>query len=557
MIKGAIKLNTCFFILSFLIIGLSACFEIQNSSKDVSSADWILTNGKILTVDDDFTKVEAMAIKDSLIIGTGSTQEIMSHAGSATKITDLQGKTVIPGLIDNHMHFVRAAKHWYRMVRWDNIKSRKEALEMVKNRAKNLPEDEWVIVIGSFIFDQFQDNSTLFTINELDSILPNRPLYIQEGYSRAFVNTAALKAAGLYSNPKLIKGIVKNKGMLKGRTQAMKIVSNAIPEPSQEVWDNSLTTTMNSLLGMGLTTIYDVGGNTVTPSFYESVKRFAINEALKMRVFYSLNEQNSASDSAEEIINELKTNSPNLIDLQFAQFGYGETVYRPMRANPFEVSKENQNHFKNIIIAAIENDWQIHEHSLRDVKVQLLLDILEEIAVTHPQMSNLRFTIAHTNGMSNESIKRAIDLDMVFAVHSSSRQMSKMKYESGAKQPPAKSINELGGIWGLGSDGTTVASPNPFHTIGWLVSGRNIAGEKYLTQTVGREDALRAHTSTNAYLLFREEHLGSLEKGKRADFAVLNKNYMTVPEEDIQDLYSIMTILNGKVVYNLNEDVNN
>lgn len=537
--------HRCYFILVFLSIGLFSC------SENKTPPNWILTNGKILTVDNDFTIVEAIAIKDSCIIGTGTTKEMLSLASSSTKVTDLKGQTIIPGLIDNHMHFVRAAKHWYRMVRWDNITSRKEALEMVKNRAKKLPKEEWVIVMGSFIFDQFKDNSTLFTINELDSILPNRPLFIQEGYSRAFVNTAALKAAGLLNNkdPKHLESLKKNNGMIMGRTQAMKILSNAIPEPSIKVWDESLTMAMDSLLRMGLTTVYDVGGNTVNLSFYESIKRFAGNDALKMRFFYSLNEQNSASGSAEEIINELQNNRPNFKDLQNAQFGYGETVYRPMRARPFKVTEEDQEHFRNIVTAAIKNDWQIHEHSLQEEKVKTMLDNLEKVAESYPEMKDLRFTIAHTNGISEESIQRAINLNMVFAVHSSSRLMSKKRYEGGAKSPPIKKIKEMGGIWGLGSDGTTVASPNPFHTIDWAISGRNIAGNKYMAQTVSREDALRAHTATNAYLLFREKDLGSLETGKRADFIVLNKDYMTISIEEIKSLHSVLSVIDGKIVY--------
>jgi predicted amidohydrolase YtcJ len=115
--------------------------------------------------------------------------------------------------------------------------------------------------------------------------------------------------------------------------------------------------------------------------------------------------------------------------------------------------------------------------------------------------------------------------------------------------PPAKTIHELGGIWGLGSDSTTVASPNPFHTIGWVVSGNGASGVQTFSETVSREAALTAHTRTNAYLLFREDDLGSLEPGKLADFAILDRDYMTVPEDEIEDLYSVMTVVEGEVVY--------
>ena len=515
---------------------LVACSEAP-SPATADTADWVLTNGQILTVDENFDIVEAMAIKDGRILATGSDEQMMGYAGTDTRQTNLIGKTVVPGLIDNHMHFVRASKQWYRMVRWDDVSSRAQALEMLKERAAQLPEGECLLVIGGFVFDQFQDNSALFTVAELDRVLPDRPLYIQEAYRRGFANSAALAAAGLSDNAELAG---------RGAVNRMNVV---IPEVAADTWDQSLLLTIDSLLGAGLTGVYDIGGNTVTPAFYESVKRVADAGELKMRVFYSLNEQNSASDNAEEIIRELNNNTPDVEGLRFAQFGYGETVYRPMRANPFVVSEEDKQHFRNIVITAVENGWQLHEHSNQDVKVQSMLSILEEVAETHPALHDMRFTIAHTNGMSRESAQKAINLDLVFAVHSSRRQMSQVAFENGAVQPPARTINELGGMWGLGSDSTTVGSPNPFHTLGWIVSGRSISGDVYLQETVSREAALTAHTRNNAYIHFREDDLGSLEPGKLADFAILDGDYMAVPAEEIENLRSVMTVVEGEIVY--------
>jgi len=537
-----------------LLVGCSEAPEPEMAIEieSESMADWVLTNGQILTVDAEFSTAEAMAVKDGLILATGSNEEMMEYARPDSSITDLNGQTIVPGLIDNHMHFVRGTKHWYRLVRWDGIKSRAEGLEMVKERAAQLPEGEWLVVMGSFIFDQFQDNSEIFSVKELDEVLPDRPLYIQEAYGRAFVNSAALEAAGV-TNETDNQGLIRDEqGELTGELRgggAYGLVDQYIPEPSQQTWDNSVKLTIDSLLSMGMTAVYDVGGNTVTSAFYESVGRIADAGDLKMRVYYSLNAQNSASSSAEEIMMEMRNNTPDLEGLRFAQFGYGETVYPPMRANPFVVSDEDREHFKNIAITAVENGWQTNEHSSREVKISGMLDILEEVAESHPAMLDLRFTIAHTNGIQPESIERAKAMGMVFAVHSSRRQSALVGSENPASQPPAQTINELGGIWGLGSDATTVGSPNPFHTIGWVVSGRNIAGDITQPFTVSREEALTAHTRTNAYILFREDDLGSLEAGKQADFVVLDRDYMAVPEEEIEDLYSVMTVVEGKVVY--------
>jgi predicted amidohydrolase YtcJ len=536
------------------LVGCSDSSEPAADAKpEMALADWVLINGQILTVDADFGITQAMAVKDGLILATGSNEEMMNYAGLESEVTDLVGQTVVPGLIDNHMHFVRGTKHWYRLVRWDGIKSRAQALEMVKERAAQLPEGEWLMVMGGFIFDQFQDNSEIFSREELDEVLADRPLYIQEGYGRAFVNSAALEAAGISNETQGPAGLIRNEqGEMTGELRgggAYGLVDRHIPEPSEVTWDNSVKFTIDSLLSMGLTAVYDVGGNTVTPAFYESIGRLANTDDLKMRVYYSLNEQNSESNTAEQIMMEMRNNEPDMEGLRFAQFGYGETVYRPMRANPFVVSDEDREHFKNIVITAVENGWQPNEHSSREVKISAMVDILEEVAESHPALKDMRFTIAHTNGIQPESIERAKALGMMFAVHSSRRQSTQSGVDNPASQPPAQVINDLGGVWGLGSDATTVGSPNPFHTIGWVVSGRNIAGDITQPFTVSREDALTAHTRTNAYILFREDALGSLEAGKQADFVVLDGNYMTVPEAEIENLKSVMTVVEGEVVY--------
>ena len=558
--------NTIYSIILLFVAALVGCSDSEISDAAITpatttaeqpqaeGADWILTNGKILTADDNFSIVEAIAINDGRIVAVGTENQVIAHAGSNTELTDLDGQTVVPGLIDNHMHFVRGTKQWHRQVRWDGVNSREQALQRLKERSDNLPEGEWAIVVGSFIMEQFHDNQAPFTAAELDAYIPDRPVYIQEAYTRAFVNTMAMKEANITTDSVVNRRgeLIKNdSGNLTGELvgAAMNLAMSSIPEVKNQIWDESVALTVESLLGMGLTAVYDVGGATVTPAFYESVKRVADADELEMRVFYTLNPQNSPAGSPDEIINEMQNNVPDNEGLRFARFGYGETVYRPMRASPFLLSDENRQHFKNILIAAVENGWQINEHTTQDLKAQAMLDIIAEVAETHPQVLDMRFTIDHTNGLSSETIERAKELGMVFATHSSSRNLTPARFESGVTQPPIRTINELGGIWGLGSDSTTSNSPNPFHTIGWVVTGHSASGEQTFSETVSREDALVAHTRTNGYILFREDHIGSLETGKMADFVVLNDDYMTVPEEEIKDLYSVMTVIEGEVVY--------
>ncbi|MGI9258339.1 MAG: amidohydrolase [Gammaproteobacteria bacterium] len=522
------------------------------------AADWILTNGQILTADTEFSIVEAIAIDGDRVLAVGNNDDILGLADADTEVTDLEGQTVVPGLIDNHMHFVRASRDWYRHVRWDGIRSREQALEMVRKRAAELPPGEWVVVLGGWNFSQFADNSDELTRAELDGIARTVPIYIQQNYRRGFANSAALAAAGIDATSVYEGGgqlIRDADGEPTGEFvggPAMAFITQHMPDVSPDLWDRSLAWIVESMNRMGMTTVYDVGGNQVTPSYYDAVHRADENNMLNMRVYYTLNERNLDLSTPEKIVEALQSNTPDYDGLKVARFGYGETVYRPFRANPFVISAEDQEHFYDISVAAAENGWQLNDHSSRDVKVQLMLDIFERVNETHP-ITDMRWTIAHNNTTSPESVQRGMDLGTVFAVHSSRRNVSAEQAanggEAGLHQPPIGMINERGAIWGLGSDATYVASPNPFHTLGWAVSGRSNGGDITLVDTVSREDALVAHTRTNAYTLFREDDLGSLEPGKLADFIVVDRDYLTVPAEEIENLYSVMTVVGGEVVY--------
>jgi hypothetical protein len=558
------------------LVGLMACTEApepaatmaEAAQEEVPSIDWILTNGKILTVNEEFTIVQAIAVDDGKIVATGNNAEISDLAGPNTKQTDLAGQTVVPGLIDNHMHFVRASKQWYREVRLDSVKTRAEALALLAERASELPEGEWVVVNGGWIFAQFQDNQDVFTAAELDAAVPNTPVYIQEAYARAFLNSEALSAAGITRDTPFqgVGGIQKDaNGNLTGELvggAAMSLAAAHIPAVSDAVWEMSLLATVQSMHEMGLTTVYDVGGNSVTPEFYNSVRLISERGDLSLRVFYSLNGQNSDDSSAEDIIAAMQNNTPDTESLRFAQFGYGEQIYQPMRAgpvrpgaSPWVLSDQDKEDYRRILIAAIDNGWQTNEHSHVEAKIQALLDVLEEINTTRP-VSDLRMTIAHANGISDASIARARDLGLVFAIHGTSRnttpETALLNGEAGLRIPPIRTIEQMDAIWGLGSDSTAVASPNPFHSIGWAVSGRSASGDITFGETVSRESALTAHTRSNAYLLFREADLGSLELGKQADFVILNRDYMTVAVEEIENLYSVMTVVEGEIVYQSN-----
>lgn len=532
------------------------------TDQDLITIDQILINGKVLTVDQEFSVVEAVAIRGDRILATGTTAAIKAMAGSRTRVLDLQGRTVVPGMIDNHNHFVRAAEQWYRHVRWDDTHSRRQALIMLQQRAAQLPPGEWVVVLGGWIPEQFTDDSRPFSRAELDTVMPVNPVYIQLGYSRGYANSLALEAAGIDATTEL-QGpgtlVSDTDGRLTGEligSAAFMLVAGAIPATPPDIWDSSLQMTIDDYLAAGVTALLDVGGNTVTPEHYEVLMRAATVDKLAMRVYYTLNSTNGVGATAAEIINALMTHPPRAGDDRFGQFAYGEMTYAPVRdpfGGEFNPGQTELDNYAEIAAVAADRGWQIHEHANRDDKISTLLGLFEQVTKQHP-IGDLRWTLAHNEYISRDSIRRAMDLGMAFAIHSSAglgapARASQEGLAAVSRVPPISTIHEMGGTWGLGSDGTVVAGYNPFHNIGWAVTGKAKSGEKYLAETVSREAALTAHTRSNAWLLFKEDVLGSIEADKYADLLVLDRDYLEIDADEIQHIKPILTMVGGNIVY--------
>jgi predicted amidohydrolase YtcJ len=169
-----------------------------------------------------------------------------------------------------------------------------------------------------------------------------------------------------------------------------------------------------------------------------------------------------------------------------------------------------------------------------------LLDRFEELDASQP-IGALRWTLAHVYDITPANIERARKLGMTLGVHG-------VAMHAPAKMP-LRTIQDSGIVWGLGTDATIVSHYQPFVTLGWVVSGLDLAGRRVLDETVTREQALVAHTRSNAYLFFQENALGSLEVGKYGDLVVLDRDYLTVPAEDIKRIRPTLTMVGGRVVF--------
>jgi predicted amidohydrolase YtcJ len=495
------------------------------------AADTVVTNGKILTVDADFRIVQALAIKDGRIVARGTSAEIARDTGPNTRVIDVAGATVIPGLIDNHFHLARGVERWHRQVRFEGVDSHRNAIGMLAAKAASMPPGEWIMVQGGWTPRQFADAPGGFTLEELDRAAPKNPLFVQEGYSVVYANSLALKAVGL--DP---AGGAKRNAVGLASFQGPTPMLDAIPRTSQAQLEQNLTDFLHELNSTGLTGVYSFGQSALLASR-------AAKGPLPVRLWESLDFNATDPASATEAAALIERSRPNQFDGNFGVFGLGEVLYRPFfdlgrRAQPWPA--EIMTEYGKLALAAAHAGWHVHQHVINDSAVSDLLDTLEAVSKTQ-RFDRLRWTLGHVYDISAQNIARAKALGMTLGVHGAAMQ-------AGAHMP-LRRIAESGIVYGLGTDATIVSHYSPFITLGWVVSGLDVGGNRVLDETLTREEALIAHTRANAYLFFQENALGSLEIGKQADLLVLNRDYMTVPAAQIRQIRPTMTMVGGRVVY--------
>jgi predicted amidohydrolase YtcJ len=495
------------------------------------AADTIVTHGKILTVDAAFRTVEALAISNGRIVATGTSADIARYAGKNTRVIDVAGATVIPGLIDNHFHFTRGADTWHQQARFEGVESRREALRILGAKAASLKPGEWIMVQGGWTPRQFADAPGGFTLEELDGVAPNNPTFVQEGYSVVYANGLALKAVGL--NP--ADGARRNAQGLVSFQPPMALY-DAMPKTSAAQREQNLTDFMRELNSTGLTGVYSLGQS-------EFLAARAAKGPLPLRLWQTLNFNAADPTSASKAAELISRSRPNQFDGQHGIFGLGEVLYGPFfdlapRKEPWPAAIMSE--YGKLATAAARAGWHVHQHVINNNAVTDLLDTLEQVNKTQP-LTGLRWTLGHVYDISAVNIARAKAMGITLGVHGAAMQ-------AGAHMP-LRRIADSGIVYGLGTDATIVSHYSPFVTLGWVVSGLDVGGNKVLDETLTREEALIAHTRSNAYLFSQEKALGSLEVGKQADLVVLDRDYMTVPAADIKRITPTMTMVGGRVVF--------
>ena len=523
-------------------------------------ADTILVGGKIVTVDDRFTIAEALAIRDRRIVAVGTNAEIEKLKGPQTRTIALDGRTVIPGLIDNHSHWVRAAEH--NELRFDGVTTRKRAIALLTERVRAAKPGEWVAVLGGWSEEQFTDEERGFPRAELDAIAPNNPVVLQSVYNHSYLNSAALKAANIDESTANPPGgtIEKDaKGALTGVVRGaggVAFVAAKVPHADQETWFANTRRLVSYLNSLGITAWGDLGGRGMSARHYEPYRRLAEADALNARVFWHTIRQPATPEQMDKVLAEVPQTVPFQGNDYFDHIGWGEATYGPATTNTMRadgpMNPALMVQVRRLADALARQGIALNSHVEMQTAIDAFLEQYEGVNKTHP-IKGLRWVYSHLDQVTEAQLDRMKRLGMAAQLHSrpliQGALMHKIHGDKAWDMPPFRRVQDSGIHWGLGSDATAVTPSNPFYTLSFAVTGKMIGGRHVNRQTITREEALIAHTRSNAYFLFQESNLGSLTRGRYADLLVLDRDYLTVPADEIKDLKPLITMVGGRVVH--------
>jgi predicted amidohydrolase YtcJ len=529
------------------------------ATTHAQTADTILVNGKIVTVDAPSSVREAIAIRGGKIVSVGTSAEVRKLAGPQSRVIDLQGRTVIPGLIDSHLHAIRAAQTFATEVNWIGAPSLAEALARVTDASKTMKPGAWLIVAGGWNVQQFKENRRP-TQAELVAAAPNNPVYIQLGYGWAMLTPIALKALNISSDAEVPAGGKLERdangqptGAISGGQGAIIALFDKLPKPTFEQQVEGTKRFFRELNRLGLTGVYDPGGNNLLPEDYQALFKVWRRDEMTVRVAYTLC-GNTPGGEFEEIKTLVALLPQGFGDDMLRFGGLGERITAAMNNNnrPSDADKAK---YYEIVKWAAERGMTLTMHWNNDASVAQLLDLYERVNRETP-IGNLRWSIAHLNDASDASLRRMKALGMGWTVQDAmyfggDGYAQQAGAEAARRVPPVETGKKIGVPIGGGTDAHRVASYNPFTSLQWFLDGKTVSGHAIRgpEETPDRMDALRFYTLGSAWFSFDEKKRGSLEVGKYADLAVLSKDYLSVPVSDIHTIESVLTIVGGKVVY--------
>jgi len=541
-----------------LLLLLAIAFSLFACSTKIK-VDLLVYNATIYTVDPSFSIVEAMAVNDGKIVETGKTSDLQNKYEAKEKL-DAQGKCIYPGFIDAHAHFVEYGQSLFTVDLYDS-KSIDEIVKRVKDFDSAHPNETWILGRG---WDQNKfPGKTYPTNEELNKLFPGKPVLLGrvDGHA-AIANNKALEMAGVKAGDKINGGEIETKdGKLTGILidNAVDLVSAKIPSQTPAKLKEALMEAQKNCFAVGLTTIDDCGLSHKTISFLDSLQKAG---DLKMRLYAMLSDAKDNFDFAFTN-GKIKTDRLNVRSFKVYADGAlgsrGACLLQPYSDKPgwsgFLLS--SQQHFDSVAKIIYDHGWQMCTHAIGDSGNRTMLVVYGKYL---KEKNDLRWRIEHAQVINENDFKLFGQYNVVPSVQPT--HATSDMYWAGDRLGPErvkgayayKQLLEQNGWIPLGTD-FPVEDISPFKTFyaavvrkdgtGWPASGFQ------MENALARDEALRGMTIWAARANFEETEKGSLEKGKFADFVILDNDLMKEVPEKLLDVKVLKTFLNGEEVYEI------
>jgi len=537
-----------------------------------AAPDLIISNGKIATMTKEGAFAQALAIKDGKIQAVGSNAKILKLKAASTQLIDAGGKTVIPGLNDSHLHIIREGLNYNAELRWDGVTSLKKALQMLKEQAARTPDGAWIKVVGGWNEFQFEEKR-LPTLAEINEAVPDKPVFILYLYGLGFLNHKGIATLGYNADTKFKDGVVelgadgKPTGLLIAKPNAMILYTtlgktNVLPREQQLNSTQQYYTELNRL---GLTSAIDAGGGgQAYPDDYAVSLELAKSGKLTVRTSYYLFAQKPGKE-LEDYQRWLTMTKPDHNDHLFYANGYnteggGENLV--WSAADFEnfleprpdMPRQMESELEPVLRLLIKNRWPFRIHATYDESIDRDLAVIEKVNKDTP-LNGLRWFFDHAETISDKQLARVKALGGGIAVQNRMYFQGELYWKQYGEQtrqmPPIKKMLEMKIPVGLGTDGTRVSSYAPWPSIYWAVTGKTAGGLRVWQpkDVLSRYQALKLMTQGSAWMSGEEKLKGTLAAGQYADLLILPQDYFSMAAEQIKNLESSLTIVNGKVVY--------
>lgn len=570
------------------ILMLSILFFGMQSIAQKNAPTLIVHNAKIHTLDENNSLAEAIAVADGKILKVGKNTDILKLKNKNTKIIDAKGKVIVPGIFDSHMHIIRGGRFFNTELRWDGVRTLKRALAMLKEQAARTPKGQWVRVVGGWNAYQFEEKR-LPTLAEINDATGDVPTFILHLYGHAYLNKAGIKELKIDANtPNPNGGLIEKDtngnptGMLVAEPNAFILYStlSKLPELTPDEKVNSTKLFMSEMNRLGVTAIMDAGGGFQNfPDDYGVTNKLCETNELTVRMPYFLFAQKAGSELTDytkwissveigdgcDVPESSVKKFGKMPKMEYHVQGGGENLV--MSAGDFEnfdkprpeLSPAMEGQLKSVLSLLVKNRWPFRIHATYNESITRFLNVIEEVNKETP-LNGLLWFFDHAETISDENLQRVKALNGGIAIqHRMAYQgenfIKRYGKAAAANTVPLKKMLAMGIKVGMGTDGTRVASYNPWVGLYWLTSGKTLGGLKYMADEniLDRTQALKLFTSGSAALVNLEKDRGVLKENYVADFILLSDDYFSVPEEKILQIESRLTVVNGVPVYADNE----